>query len=50
MKVLIRLDISENEIGDVGISEIIRTLKDFSSIEYLDISGNGIGKTKTSLG
>lgn len=45
MKVIAHLDLSENEIGDIGIADIIRTLKEFSSIEYLDISGNGIGKT-----
>lgn len=45
MKVISHLDLSENEIGDIGISEIIKSLKEFGSIEYLDISGNNIGKT-----
>jgi Ran GTPase-activating protein (RanGAP) involved in mRNA processing and transport len=49
MKTLIYLDLSENEIGDVGINEIINSCKDYGQLEYLDLSGNNIGKTSFSL-
>jgi hypothetical protein len=49
MKTLICLDLSENEIGDVGINEIINSCKDYGQLEYLDLSGNNIGKTSFSL-
>ena len=45
MKELTQLDLAENEIGDIGIKEIINSCRDYSSIEYLDISGNNIGKS-----
>jgi len=49
MKVLSHLDIGFNEIGDVGISEIVRALKEHSSVEYLDVSGNCIGKSGSAM-
>jgi Leucine-rich repeat (LRR) protein len=49
MKSLISLDLSENEIGDVGITEVVRSIKNYGSLEYLDISGNSIGKTTYSI-
>lgn len=45
MKELTQLDLAENEIGDHGIKEIINSCKDYASLEYLDISGNNIGKS-----
>ena len=30
MKLLTQLDVSENDIGDLGITEIVRALKDYS--------------------
>ena len=49
MKTLYSLDLSENENGDVGINEIIISCKEFAMLEYLDISGNNIGKTSFSI-
>lgn len=48
MKSLTSLDLSHNEIGDVGINEILNACKDYGMLEYLDISGNNIGKTSFS--
>ena len=45
MKTLLSLDIADNDIGDQGISEIVKSAKEFVSLEYLDISGNNIGKS-----
>lgn len=45
MKDLTYLDIADNEVGDLGIKEIIYSLKNYSNIENLDISGNFIGKS-----
>lgn len=30
MKILEQLDVSENDIGDHGVTEIVRALKDYS--------------------
>ena len=49
MKTLTYLDLAENEIGDLGIIEIAKALKEFAIIEYLDISGNQIGKSSNAL-
>lgn len=48
MKSLVQLDLSDNEIGDVGVNEIITACRDYGMIEYLDLSGNNIGKTSFS--
>ena len=45
MKVISILDLAENEIGDLGICEIVTALKNFSLIEDIDLSCNAIGKT-----
>lgn len=45
MKILQKIVLSDDEIGDLGINEIINACKNYCSIEYLDISGNNIGKT-----
>ena len=45
MKELSHLDLSENDIGDVGIKEIINSCREYGTLEYLDISGNNIGKS-----
>jgi Leucine-rich repeat (LRR) protein len=49
MKCLTHLDLSGNEIGDVGINEILLSLKEDGNLEYFDISGNNIGKTSFSM-
>lgn len=49
MKSLVHLDLSENEIGDYGINEILNSCKDYGMIEYLDLSGNCIGKTTLAI-
>ena len=48
MKSLFSLDLSHNEIGDIGINEILNSCKEYGMLEYLDISGNNIGKTSFS--
>jgi Ran GTPase-activating protein (RanGAP) involved in mRNA processing and transport len=48
MKVLTHLDMGFNEVGDQGIAEVVRALKEYSVLEYLDISGNFIGKSGSS--
>lgn len=48
MKILGKLVLSENDIGDHGVAEIIAACKNYCSIEYLDISGNNLGKTSHS--
>ena len=45
MKILQKIVLADDEIGDLGINEIINACKNYCSIEYLDISGNNIGKT-----
>jgi Ran GTPase-activating protein (RanGAP) involved in mRNA processing and transport len=45
MKILQKIVLSDDEIGDLGINEIISACRNYCSIEYLDISGNNIGKT-----
>lgn len=45
MKVLSHLDISFNEIGDAGIAELSRAVRDYSMLEEYDISGNCVGKS-----
>lgn len=48
MKILSHLDLAENEIGDIGINDVIKSAKEFGILEYLDISGNNIGKSAYS--
>ena len=48
MKVLSKLVLSDDEIGDMGISEIINSCRSYCSLEYLDISGNNIGKSSAA--
>ena len=45
MKILQKIVLADDEIGDLGINEIINACKNYCSIEHLDISGNNIGKT-----
>jgi len=40
--------LSDNEIGDLGIKEIVNSCKDNGSLFYLDFSGNNIGKSSYS--
>jgi Ran GTPase-activating protein (RanGAP) involved in mRNA processing and transport len=49
MKILGKLVIADNDIGDHGINEIIVACKNYCSIEYLDISGNNLGKSSGSM-
>jgi len=48
MKILCKLNLSDDEIGDSGISEIVKQAKNYCSLEFLDISGNNIGKSPAS--
>lgn len=48
MKILSKLILSDNDIGDLGINELITSIKNYCSIDYLDISGNSIGKSPSS--
>jgi hypothetical protein len=45
MKSLTTLILSDAEIGDQGICEVINACRSFCTIESLDISGNNLGKT-----
>ena len=45
MKILEKIVLADDEIGDMGINEIINACKNYCSVQYLDISGNNIGKT-----
>jgi hypothetical protein len=47
MKGLNSLDLSDNEIGDLGVTLILNALKSYKKgdIDDIDLSGNGIGKT-----
>ena len=45
MKSLTTLVLSDAEVGDKGINEVINACRSFCTIEYLDISGNNLGKT-----
>ena len=49
MKSLSKLDISNNDIGDAGVNEIIKGIKNYSQLEYLDISGNNLGKSPVGI-
>ena len=44
MKALTNLDLSDNDVGDLGMISLAQGLK-VSNVEVLDLSGNGIGKT-----
>jgi len=44
MKMLISLDLSHNDIGDHGVTQIMTQLQN-SALEELDLSGNSIGKS-----
>ena len=45
MKSLTSLILSDTEIGDQGTSDVINACRSFCTIEYLDISGNNLGKS-----
>jgi len=49
MKILSKLSLADNDIGDTGINEIINACRSYCSIEYLDISGNNLGKSPVGL-
>ena len=49
MKSLSSLDLSENEIGDLGVAEIVHSAKSYGMLEYLDLSRNNIGKSSHSI-
>jgi hypothetical protein len=49
MKMLGHLDVGHNDIGDIGISELVIAVKAHGNIESLDISGNKIGQTSYSV-
>ncbi len=48
MKILNKLNLSDNEIGDAGMVEILNSIRTYCSIETLDISGNNLGKSPAS--
>lgn len=49
MKILSKLNLSDNEIGDAGVGEIVNAAKKYCTIEYLDLSGNNLGKSPANL-
>lgn len=48
MKILSKLTLADDEIGDAGINEVVNSCRNYCSMEYLDISGNNLGKTPAS--
>ena len=49
MKILSKLVLADDEIGDAGVSELIYNCRNYCSLEYLDISGNNLGKSSAAL-
>jgi len=49
MKILSKLSLPDDEIGDMGINEIINACRNYCSLDLLDISGNNIGKSPGAL-
>jgi hypothetical protein len=49
MKILIKLVLSDDEIGDQGIAEVIGACRNYCTIEHLDLSGNNLGKSSSAL-
>ena len=48
MKILSKLNLADDEIGDQGINDIVNNCKNYCSLEFLDISGNNLGKSPAS--
>ena len=48
MKILSKLSLSDDDIGDLGISEILNSARSYCSLEVLDLSGNNLGKSSAS--
>jgi Ran GTPase-activating protein (RanGAP) involved in mRNA processing and transport len=49
MKILSKLSLPDDEIGDLGINEIINACRNYCSLDQLDISGNNIGKSPGAM-
>ena len=48
MKELSQLDLSENEIGDQGVTVLLNALNKHRLVEDLNLSGNSIGKSSSA--
>lgn len=48
MKILSKLTLNDNDIGDHGVAEILNAARNFCSLEVLDVSGNNLGKSSAS--
>jgi Ran GTPase-activating protein (RanGAP) involved in mRNA processing and transport len=48
MKILSKLNLSDDDIGDMGVTEIIVAARQYCSLEVLDLSGNNLGKSPAS--
>ena len=48
MKILSKLILNDNDIGDHGVAEILNSARNYCSIEILDLSGNNLGKSPAS--
>lgn len=49
MKILNKLVLSDNEIGDQGMTDILDACRNYCTLEYLDVSGNNLGKSSAAL-
>jgi Ran GTPase-activating protein (RanGAP) involved in mRNA processing and transport len=45
MKILSKLILNDNDIGDHGVAEILNSARNYCSVEILDVSGNNLGKS-----
>ena len=48
MKILSKLNLADDDIGDLGVTEILMSARQFCSLEVLDLSGNNLGKSPAS--
>lgn len=48
MKILSKLCLNDNDIGDHGVADILSSARNYCSLEVLDISGNNLGKSSAS--
>ena len=48
MKILSKLSLNDNDIGDHGVADILNSARNYCSLEVLDVSGNNLGKSSAS--